>query len=522
MKYSDISDEIRIKTNAIELSISAIAFCDEKGDITYVNKSFLSLWCYEDETEVIGQSASIFWCTDGYKGAAGRTLKEKGGWIGEIAAFKKNGEEFPVQISISLLTGSDSKSIWYVASFINITDRVAAQRDQMITLRQLTERIKELDCILSIVNYQREQVISLESQLKKISSLIQSSMQWPEEAFVRITVGNIEVSTGNYTPSDSVYRLHLECNPKGCLDIGYTTTDDRNTILDEEKKLFTAIAHEIELIVNHQRMENELRLSHERLLHADKLASIGVLSAGIIHEIGNPNNFIAMNARLLSKAWKSILPILESYFEENGSFSVAGISYGEARTEIPKLIDGILEGSDRIRNIGTRLKTFVQSTPQPGLEKIDINQLISHALIFVNNIISESTKMFSLNQGASLPPISGDPVQIEQVIINLVTNACQALRENEGAISITTAAGEGGGSVSLTVEDNGVGIDEKDIPRLTDPFYSTKLDFGGTGLGLSVSNHIVMQHNGTMTITSIPGKGTKVQLIFPGASTNEK
>jgi two-component system NtrC family sensor kinase len=122
-----------------------------------------------------------------------------------------------------------------------------------------------------------------------------------------------------------------------------------------------------------------------------------------------------------------------------------------------------------------------------------------------------------MHLGASLPTIKGDPVQIEQVVINLVTNACQALRRDDGAITISTAAGENRNVVEVIVEDNGIGIDEEEIPRLIDPFYSTKSETGGTGLGLSVSNYIVTRHNGTMTITSIVGKGTRVKLTFPGA-----
>lgn len=521
MRYSNVIDELWVKNNAIALSISAIAFCGTHGDITYVNKSFLSLWGYDDEAEVVGRNASSFWSTDGYSGAAGRTLTEKGGWIGEIHAFNKNGVEFPVQISISLLTEANKQAVRYVASFINITERVAAQREQAIALHHLSERVKELDCILSITACQRQQSISLEVLLKELTSLVQSSMQWPDRACVRIAVGSIDVRTDNFIESDSMYRLLLQCDPKGSMDIGYTTGDDNRRILKEEKNLFTAVAHEIESIIEQYRLENELRISHERLLHADKLVSIGVLSAGIIHEIGNPNNFIAINARLLTKVWKSISPILESYFEENGTYSVAGIPYDEARKEIPKLIDGILEGSDRIRSIGTRLKTFVNSYPQPEHEEIDINLLVSHAILFVRNVINESTKRFSLNLGTSLPLVAGDPVQIEQVIINLVTNACQALRGDDGVVTITTTTDEKCRSVTITVEDSGVGIDAKYLSRLTDPFYSTRRDFGGTGLGLSVSNHIVLQHNGTMTFTSTPHKGTAVHVTFLGVEKHE-
>jgi PAS domain S-box-containing protein len=517
MKYSSATDELWIKSNAIALSISAIAFCDMRGKIIYVNKAFLSLWRYDDETEVTGRNASDFWRTEEYHGTAGRTLKEKGGWIGEIVAVKKDGVEFPVQISISLLTGTDNRPVCYAASFIDITERAAAQREQALVVRQLAERVKELDCILSIVACQRLQAGSLDALLRTIISLVRSSMQWPERACVRISVGAVEVATDNFAASDSTVHIPLGSEPDDCIDIGYTAGDDTPAILDEEKKLFSAVAHEIESIIEQRRIENELRVNRERLLQADKLASIGVLSAGIVHEIGNPNNFIAMNARILSKAWKSIFPILESYHEENGDFSVAGLSYNEARAEIPRLMEGILDGSDRIGKLGARLKSFAKSSLRDAAEEIDVNSVITHALVFVQNLIDTNVRRFSTHLGASLPTVRGDPVQIEQVVINIVTNACQALSRDDGAITISTAAGENHDVVEVIVEDNGVGIDEEEIPRLIDPFYSTKSEAGGTGLGLSVSNYIVTRHNGTMTITSTVGKGTRVKLTFPGA-----
>ncbi len=517
MKYKNPADELWIKNNAIGLSISAIAFCDTAGKVFYVNKAFLSLWRYDDEADVVGRNASDFWCTDGYSGAAGRTLKEKGGWIGEINAFKKDSSEFTVQVSISILTGTDNRPACYVTSFIDISERVAARHEQARILRRITERVKELDCILSIVTCKRLQSDSMEELLRKIVTLVQSSMQWPDRACARIVAGNVDVTTANFVHSDSMIHIPLGCDPTGFIDIGYTGDDDTLMILDEEKNLFFAVAREIESIIEQDRTEKELQLNRERLLQADKLASIGVLSAGIIHEIGNPNNYIALNARMLSKAWTSILPVLESYFKEYGNFSVAGLSFDDSRSEIPKLIDGILEGSDRIRNIGVRLRSFVQSSPQHTAGDIDVNSVVEHALMFVRDTINASTKRFSTNLAPSLPVMAGDPQQIEQVIINLLTNACQALRPDDGAITISTAAGKNNTAVIITVKDNGVGIDQKDIPRLTDPFFSTKQDLGGTGLGLSVSNDIVTRHGGTMSISSGIGKGTTVRLTFPGA-----
>ncbi|MCK4751310.1 MAG: hypothetical protein KAT15_29835, partial [Bacteroidales bacterium] len=124
-------------------------------------------------------------------------------------------------------------------------------------------------------------------------------------------------------------------------------------------------------------------------------------------------------------------------------------------------------------------------------------------------------KRFSCQYTKDLPKIKGNFHQIEQVIINLVTNACQALENKEQGITIQTTQDKDSGWITVTVQDEGVGIPEENILQIIDPFFTTKRDIGGTGLGLSVSYRIVKNHGGELIFPSKPGKGTVAILKLP-------
>jgi polar amino acid transport system substrate-binding protein len=127
----------------------------------------------------------------------------------------------------------------------------------------------------------------------------------------------------------------------------------------------------------------------------------------------------------------------------------------------------------------------------------------------------KSTNHFSVTYGNNLPVLKGNFQRFEQVMINLIQNACQALPDNQKAIFVSTSYDEKKPSIVVEVEDEGTGITSEMLSHITDPFYTTKSDSGGLGLGLSISSRIVREHGGTLTFTSEPGKGTKAEIVLP-------
>ncbi len=275
-------------------------------------------------------------------------------------------------------------------------------------------------------------------------------------------------------------------------------------------------------ITERKQAEKRARLHREQLIQADKMVALGILVSGIAHEINNPNNFIMLNTPVLREAWSSITPILEHYYEENGDFLVGGLPYEEMRSHIPVLFSGILDGSTRINNIVNELKNFARQRPADMTESVDINAVARTAVNLVENMIKQSTDSFSLYPGENIPLIKGNFQQLEQVVINLIQNACQALTNRESAITITTQYNADTGSIVLKVQDEGTGISGETLKYIMDPFYTTKRDSGGTGLGLSISSSIVSDHGGTMRFSSTPGKGTTATVTLPAKNKLEQ
>lgn len=259
----------------------------------------------------------------------------------------------------------------------------------------------------------------------------------------------------------------------------------------------------------------EAEIRKRQLVEADKLASLGILASEVAHEINNPNNFIALNAPILRKAWEDIAVILNKYQEACGDFLVANVPYSEMSREIPALFDGIEDGSERIRKIVKNMKSYARRDEPTRVQPVNMNEVINAALMLLATQIKKCAKGVSKKLDDSLPPVLGNFQRLEQVIVNLVQNACQALSGREGHISIETSFEPESNLVSVNIADEGVGINPEHVPRIFDPFFTTKSDRGGTGLGLSVCAVIVKEHRGNLAFDSTVGKGTKVTLSLP-------
>ncbi len=271
-----------------------------------------------------------------------------------------------------------------------------------------------------------------------------------------------------------------------------------------------------------RRAEEQARIHQEQLYQAGKMVALGTLVSGVAHEINNPNNFIMLNTPILEEAWKGIRPILDEYYQENGDFNIAGMNYSELLKRIPNLFSGIVDGSKRIEQIIGDLKNYVRKGSTELSDTVNINKVLKSALTLVSHLIQGSTRHFSVRYGENLPQLTGNSHRLEQMIINLIQNACQALPTPDAGISITTSFDETRQRISLVIEDQGTGIPAENLPRITDTFYTTKYEEGGVGLGLSISSKIVEEHNGTMNFTSEPGKGTSVEISLPAASATTR
>jgi polar amino acid transport system substrate-binding protein len=268
-------------------------------------------------------------------------------------------------------------------------------------------------------------------------------------------------------------------------------------------------------VAERQRAVEELRLNQAQLVQADKMAALGVLVSGVAHEINNPNGQLLLNLPVLKDAFLDAREVLERHWREDPGFRLGGLPYQTMREELPGMLDEMLEGARRIKRIVEDLKDFARPEDAPRHEPLDLEAVVRAALRLVDPSVQKATRRFQLSLAPGLPRVRGNAQRIEQVVVNLVLNACQALPDRERAVRVSTRLAPNGAGVQLVVEDDGVGIPADHLPRLTDPFFTTKRDSGGTGLGLSVSAGIVKEHGGTLAFTSKPGDGTTVVLTLP-------
>ena len=272
-------------------------------------------------------------------------------------------------------------------------------------------------------------------------------------------------------------------------------------------------------VTDRVRMEQEARDIQFRLLHANKMTSLGLLVSGVAHEINNPNNFIMANSQLLAESWVDVRKILREYYESHGEFSLGGIPYSELDGQSPYLFGGIIEGSRRINEIINNLKGFARQDRMTMERGVDVNRVATSAVSILYHEINNFTENFHLDLAEGIPGVKGNSQQLGQVIINLLMNACQALPARDCGIWLTTGFDAATGHVTIAVRDEGYGMSPDVRTKIMEPFFTTKLDCGGTGLGLSISRSIVKEHHGTLEFVSELGKGTTFIVNIPAGES---
>ncbi len=236
-------------------------------------------------------------------------------------------------------------------------------------------------------------------------------------------------------------------------------------------------------------MCEELKTGHEQLIQSRKLASLGTLTAGVAHELGNPLNNISM--------------IAQTYLELFDHLSK------EDRIDYMKTV---LEESERIRRIVQDLLDF--SRPKETDFKIcDINKVMKSSLKLVQNMLDVSEIETSLELQENLPPVFIDENKIGEVLVNLLSNAIHAM-SGGGTVFLRTTLAEGKEHILIEIEDTGKGIPAEFLPNIFDPFFSTK-GTEGTGLGLSISYGVIKKHKGRISVRSKVGEGTTFIIELP-------
>ena len=286
---------------------------------------------------------------------------------------------------------------------------------------------------------------------------------------------------------------------------------------DEVGILATSLNELIQRIANYT---TELKEAQTQLIQNEKMSSLGQMVAGIAHEINNPVNFIYGNLNHAQEYADDLLDLIQLYQneypnpQENIQIASEEMELEFIQEDLPKLLDSMKVGANRIRQIVLSLRNFSR-LDEAEMKAVDLHEGIDSTLLLLNNRLKQGIDVVK-NYG-DLPAVVCYPAQINQVFMNIISNATDALladkESSDQTVTISTEAASG--QVVVKIRDNGPGIPEEIKGRLFDPFFTTKPIGQGTGLGLSISYQIIQKHQGAIAVNSALGQGSEFVITLP-------
>jgi signal transduction histidine kinase len=381
-----------------------------------------------------------------------------------------------------------AEKIAFYEGIAQILSVALAHRRAQVELR---ERVKELTCLYGIAQLVERPDVAQDELLQEIVALLPPAWLHPEIAQARIIVDGRSYTTSGFQDGRHQQTANIVVNGerRGVVEVVYTEECpelDEGPFLKEERNLIDAVAQELALIIERKKAEEDKIKLQEQLRHADRLATIGQLSAGIAHELNEPLGNILGFAELAKHA--SGLP-------------------QQAGQDLQKIVKASLYAREIIR----KLMLFARQMPQQN-SHVDLNQIVAEALSFFEARFAKEGIKLVRALAADLPAIIADAAQLTQVLVNLVVNAIQAMPTG-GTLTVKTFADAS--HVALIVEDTGIGMSEEVMKQIFVPFFTTKGVGQGTGLGLPVVHGIVSSHGGSIQVQSQVGQGARFEIRLP-------
>ena len=360
---------------------------------------------------------------------------------------------------------------------------------------ELRERIKEISCLYEIARVVVKPGASFDEIIQNIADLLPAAWLFPEIACARIVLDGQSYTTEGFreSPYRQVSDVVVQNEKVGFVEVAYLEkklTLDEGPFLAEERSLIDRVAREVTIYYERAQAEEEKALLQEQLKHADRLATIGQLAAGVAHELNEPLGNILGFAQLAKKSPK-------------------------LSTQVEKDLKNIETASLHAREIIKKLMTFARQLP-PKKVPVNLNDIVTDGIYFFDARCVKADIQLVCRLAPDLPTITADPGQINQALVNLVVNAIQAMPEG-GTLTIETRVTETG--IGVFVEDTGTGISEDITNQIFLPFFTTKDINEGTGLGLAVVHGIVTSHGGKITVNTEVGKGTRFLIDLPLTSS---
>lgn len=360
----------------------------------------------------------------------------------------------------------------------------------------LAERVKELTCLYEVAAVFAERRGTLRERLARVVAVLPGACRFPERAVARLRLDDIEVASQRTPLEASTQHLRVALRvagiERGEVVLGYMENpgtamhESGGLFLAEERALLDTVASQIGVFVASVESEQHRAEMEASLRHADRLATIGQLASGVAHELNEPLGNVLGFAQLALKAQD--VP-------------------AQVRADLSRIAEAALRGREIIR----KMLVFARQAPA-SKQPTNLNGVVEEAMFLLEAGCENPGVRFVRQLGAGLPDLEADPVQIRQVVTNLVINAMQAIQA-EGTVTVRTEAGQD--AVVLSVRDTGSGMTPEVLRRVFDPFFTTKDVGQGTGLGLAVVQGIVAGHGGTIDVESEPARGSVFSVRLP-------
>jgi signal transduction histidine kinase len=366
------------------------------------------------------------------------------------------------------------------------------QRDP--TQWALRERVKELTCLYGIAQIADRLDFPTEEVGLRIAALLPPAWQYPDVTSARVTIDEREFCSQGFRegPHRQSAPVLVRGRPRGIVEVFYLDhrpAADEDAFLAEERSLINEVARQVGLALERRLAEAEKTRLQEQLRHADRLATVGQLAAGIAHELNEPLGVILGYAQLQLKSFG--LP------DQTG-----------------RDLERIVKASLHAREIVRKLLLFAREVISEK-KSARLNQVVREGIYLLESRCARAHVKLVLRLAKDLPEVFVDAGQLHQVILNLGINAVQSM-PGGGQLTVSTAPAPDG--ALLAVEDTGVGIPREVLSQIFDPFFTTKDVGQGTGLGLSVVHGIVTAHGGVIRAESTVGKGSLFEIYLPAGA----
>jgi len=477
--------QLKIMHAAIASSINAVAIADLEGNLTYVNNSFIKMWGYENDKQILGKPAVEFWQMEDRALKIVELLRNRESWIGELTARRKDGSTFDVQLSASSVIDEEGELICIMGSFVDITRHKRAKEE----IKKLSTAIEQsIDGIA---------IGDLEPKLVYVNHAFARMHGYTPEEMVGMPVAKLH----NKEQMDEYKKAveHLKTNGSWEGEIGHIRKDGTvfltymsvTLLKDDNGDPAGTLAVARDITESRQR-EMELDTYRQNMVRAEELATVGTLSATVAHELTQPLTVIALSI-------------------ENSLAELEKVSCPS--TVLKDLKEGQSEVSN-ITSVVNRFRNFARMSTKKTVSEVDFKAVTERIVKLLNESAWRAKVTLRTKGMDKLPLIYSYERDLEQLFFSLVENAIQAA-DGKKKRQVIISGDVKHENIELQFSDDCGGIAPENLDRIFEPFFTTKHADERTGLGLCVVERIVSQLGGEVHVESKLGKGSTFFITLP-------